>query len=649
MCGICGFLDKGKKSSLPVLKSMTDSMLNRGPDSAGYELWDNSAYTVGLGHRRLSIIDLSSNGHQPMRSNSGRYTIAFNGEIYNFKTLRSKLEASGVNCKGASDTNVLVNGMELWGLESVLQKAVGMFAIAIWDSVMETLLLARDRMGEKPLYYGYNNGNFLFASDLLAMTRHPEANLKIDKRALNLYLRHGYVPTPYSIYEDIKKLPPGCILTLSAKDYLLGNRTEQISHYWHLEAIYNDSCADKYDYTSPEALTEQLETLLVDSIQGQMLADVPLGAFLSGGIDSSTIVALMQKHSIRPIKTFSIGFHCKENNEAEFARDIARHLGTDHCELYVDGKDALSVIPKLAGIYSEPFADSSQIPTYLVAKLASLHVKVALSGDGGDELFCGYPIYRDCVEKWDKFRMIPGKRILRKISGSRFIHKIAEFMEQGRSPYAAKFLYYSADILGCQSLNDFYRERISVIHSPIDFTGMEDYPSIINLLSLPHSSHPIDRLSIIDMHSYLPDDILVKVDRAAMASSLETRVPMLDHRIVEFAARLPVEIKTYNGRNKYPLCSILNKYVPTTLTDRPKKGFSIPLSAWLKNELRDWAHTLLDNKIVEEAGLNHKMVAKLRDAHFSGRNNYGSALWNILIYIDWYLHRCKHIHKQGTR
>lgn len=647
MCGFVGFLSKSigtqGDDAMDILRSMADRIVHRGPDDAGY--WVSKETGVALGHRRLAIVDLSPAGHQPMLSSSGRYVIAFNGEIYNHQDLRRDLERSGQgrSWRGHSDTETLVECFDVWGIKSTLQRAVGMFAFAAWDKLNRKLTLARDRFGEKPLYYGWQNGSFLFGSDLSSLRAHPAFDASLDRDSVTLLLRHNYIPAPYSIYSGIAKLQPGMMLTI---DRGAGD-SEVKDSYWSFHDVARVSVDHVFTGNDSEAI-ERLESVLMDAIGLQMVADVPLGAFLSGGIDSSTIVALMQVQSNRPVKTFSIGFHEKGYNEAVHAKAVATHLGTEHTELYVTPAEMLSVVPKLSTIYSEPFSDSSQIPTYLVSAMARQHVTVSLSGDGGDELFGGYSRYQQVQRFWRKLSLFPP--ISRKLLSMGLSNAPVGFFNlvgsaalslrgnSGRQFNLGDKLNKLADVVGVKTFDDLYRHFVSHSRQPHEYvigaseprTILSNAPSELNCLT------GTARMMALDTLSYLSDDILTKVDRAAMGVSLETRVPMLDHRVVEFAWTLPESYRFRDGLSKWILRQVLYRHVPRQLIDRPKMGFGVPLNEWLRTGLRDWAENLLSPARLQQQGLlDVKLVSELWAEHVSGQRNWGGHLWDILMLQSW--------------
>ncbi|NLZ06743.1 MAG: asparagine synthase (glutamine-hydrolyzing) [Phycisphaerae bacterium] len=633
MCGITGYLAPGNgrraEEMRAVAHSMADALQHRGPDSSG--VWVCPMQGLALAHRRLSIIDLSANGNQPMQSLHGRYVIVFNGEIYNHRELRSELVSCGKAFRGSSDTEVILAACEEWGVEETITRCIGMFAIALWDTEKKDLYLIRDRMGEKPLYYGWHNGAFLFASELKAMRQHPSFRDDIDRDALALYFRYRYIPAPYCVYQNTYKLKPGTILRISAAGKSNGAaRASQVeTTYWSLPEIAEQAESVGYDGTSEEVVAT-LEHLLKQSIEGQMIADVPLGAFLSGGIDSTTVVALMQSLSPRPINTFCIGFNDGRYDEAPYAREIARHLGCCHTELYITPQDALEAVPRMPHVYDEPFADASQIPTFLLSKLTRKHVTVSLSGDGGDELFYGYGIYGLLFRRW---------RIARKIRiGSRLLRPAILQTVRWMCNADQKQLGVVDALLTADHPIDAYRAMVSVNNAPSDLVLGSREPETIwsRRTSWPRLSCQENAVMALDALAYLPDDILVKVDRAAMACSLEARIPFLDHRIVEFAMRLPFYMKFRDGTTKWPVRQILHKYVPRRLVERPKKGFGVPLSMWFRNELREWMRDVLNRRNIRDSGiLNEDAVQRYVDAHIERRQDHGQILWSMLIMQCW--------------
>lgn len=638
MCGLVGYWSNTNRLSLSVAERMASQIKSRGPDDSG--IWGDDASGLVLAHRRLSIVDLSSAGHQPMLSPCRRYVIVYNGEIYNHKELRANLERNGggFDWRGHSDTETLLAAIRHWGLQGALNRINGMFAFAVWDAEDKTLFLARDRLGEKPLYYGRIGDCFLFGSQLKALTAHPYWRGDVDRNALALYMRHNYVPSPWSIYRGIYKLPPAHFLAIRDGGCEVG---EPIC-YWDMGLVAEQGSTA--DVRGPEALTDDLDSLLRDAVKRRMVADVPLGAFLSGGYDSTTVAALMQAQSEQPVKTFSIGFFDDSYNEAPHAKVVAQHLGTEHTELYVTPEEAIAVIPKLPAIYDEPFSDSSQIPTYLVSELARRHVTVSLSGDGGDELFCGYNRYVTGYGAWNKFRRLPTP--LRRLLASAIRHAPGHALDaiQRRLPRRlqvsnlADRLPKLAQVLEHQDGLSFYRSLVSHINNPRDLVLGADVPGTIldypeRLPALPGLR---EKMMYLDMMTYLPDDILAKVDRASMAVSLEARVPLLDHRIVEFAWRVPMKYKCRSGHGKWLLRQVLYRYVPQELMDKPKKGFGVPIEHWLRGPLRDWAESLLDTKrLREQAYLDPLAVRRIWEDHLNGKGRWHYCLWDVLMFQAW--------------
>ena len=648
MCGISGFIDTSKSSSDDELRGivtrMAASIAHRGPDDHG--VWVDPANGVALGHRRLSIIDRSSEGHQPMLSANRRFVVVFNGEIYNFGALRRALESAGHRFRGHSDTEVLLAGICEWGLELTLKKSVGMFAIALWDQKCRSLSLARDRIGEKPLYYGWQGRVFMFGSELKPLRCHPQWRAEIDRNAVALLMQHGYIPAPNSIYSNIRKLSPGEILTLSCED-LRPLQWPAPHAYWSLRECAEEGVANPFTGSDLEAV-EALEESLRESIRLQMVADVPVGAFLSGGIDSSTVVALMQAENSRPVKTFSVGFYEQSYNEARHAKAVAEHLGTDHTELYVTADQTMAVIPSLSTIYDEPFADSSQIPTYLLAQLTRRHVTVSLSGDGGDELFFGYLRYETRLKMWQSLARIPAvvRTGLAPVVSSappslmNFLLGLYGRSSGGlanRRPTRSQWQSFARTLEDDRG-EAFY--RTSIFHwleaSDLVRGSQEPLTPVTDRSRSANLSEFCQQMLYVDTVDYLPDDILVKVDRAAMAVSLETRIPMLDHRVVELAWRMPLRLKRREGQGKWLLRQVLDRYVPKQLIERPKMGFGVPLDTWLRGPLRDWAESLLsESRLKGEGYFDVKLVRQKWAEHLSAQYDHGSLLWDALMFQSW--------------
>jgi asparagine synthase (glutamine-hydrolysing) len=644
MCGIAGYWERGNQVSLAagqgVITAMTEAIVQRGPDSSG--VWLDADAGIGLGHRRLAILDLSPEGAQPMLSTDQRYAMVFNGEIYNFAVLRAELIDRGYHFRGHSDTEVMLAAFTEWGLTAAVEKFVGMFAFALWDSQERVLHLCRDRAGEKPLYYGWIGDTLLFGSELKALVAHPHWQGQIDRSALTLFVRYGYVPSPHSIYQGISKLTPGTIVSFGSAQ----PQTAVPIPYWDWQTVVEKGIAAPFRGTDAEAIAH-LDQLLRETIQEQMVADVPLGAFLSGGIDSSTVVALMQAQSSRPIKTFSIGFAEQQYNEAEYAKAVATYLGTEHTELYVTAQAALDVIPQLPQLYDEPFADSSQIPTFLLSKMTREHVTVSLSGDAGDELFGGYSRYFLGPDIWQKISWIPlGMRqfyakLLVSVPPATWdsiVGNISKVVPRLEKVQAGRKIHKVAGVFSSQQPLELYRELVSIWKNPAEIVLNSQEPETI----VTHPPDWLDRLDLadrmmyLDSMSYLPDDILVKVDRAAMAVSLESRVPFLDRRVIEFAWQLPLSMKLRDNQGKWLLRQVLYKYVPKELIDRPKMGFGVPIDAWLRHELRDWAESLLAAERLEREGFfNVRTVRQQWQEHLSGEFDRCHSLWNILMFQAW--------------
>jgi asparagine synthase (glutamine-hydrolysing) len=615
---------------------MADRIRHRGPDSAGE--WIDSRKEVALAHRRLSIIDLSPAGHQPMVSPCGRYVISFNGEIYNHLDIRSALEGEfgALPWRGRSDTETLLAALSHWGLMPTLEKTNGMFAFALWDEKERTLQLARDRLGEKPLYYGHNTGTFFFASELCALGPHPDWSPQIDPYALGRYFQLNCVPAPSAIYEGMRKLPAGHVVTVDQG----GARISEPQAYWDIRGVALRGVADPLPDVE---VVDRLEAALREAVASRMASDVPLGAFLSGGIDSSTVVALMQAQSSRPVKTFTIGFEEAQFDEAPYARDIARHLGVDHNELYVGSDDALNVIPQLSSIWNEPFSDPSQIPTLLVSRLARSQVTVALSGDGGDELFYGYGRYATATRLRKAFDRIPPpvQSVLGALLGTPLVALAERHQSSLPRPLRGARLDLTPltrQLLGARDDQQFYAAlRSHWLES--EHVLSKDFARRRHAQSPPAAPDFGDMRELMmfqDMTGYLPDDILTKMDRASMSVGLEARVPLLDHRLVELSWRVPTALKSHGGQSKWPLRQVLGRYVPLELFERPKKGFSVPIGAWLKGPLRDWAEDLLDERRLRQEGLLNAGVIRARWLdHVSGVRDWPEHLWDVLMFQSW--------------
>jgi asparagine synthase (glutamine-hydrolysing) len=644
MCGLTGFFSKrnrGADEMRAVASRMADAITHRGPDDSG--VWVDSAAGIALGFRRLAIVDLSAQGHQPMRSATGRYIIVFNGEVYNHRNLRRELESYGRGFRGHSDTEVILAAFEQWGIERATRRFVGMFAIAVWDMDRQELSLIRDRLGIKPLFVYQRDGLVSFGSELKALIAGPEFDRTLDTSALTSYLRYLYVPAPQSIFRHVVKLAPGHILTIANPTALLPPSVS----FWSAETAAKDGLHAQFAGGDDEAVAE-LEALLTDAVRLRMQADVPLGALLSGGIDSSTVVALMQASADRPVKTFTIGFDQHDFDEAAHARAVANHLGTDHTELHLTGADALAVIPRLAEMFDEPLADPSQIPTFLVCELARREVTVALTGDGGDELFGGYNRYIQGERLISGFDRWPG--LLRRVSASgltsvspRAWNRMRDtlrpvFPVAGRTRLLGEKMHKLGDLLRAESTQGMYRSLLSAWQDPQNL--------VVGGVAGGHPDGALDRdtqlalmerMMLADQTSYLPDDLLAKVDRASMAVSLEARVPILDHRVVEFSWTLPRKFKVRNGRGKWILREILYKHVPRALVDREKMGFSVPLSQWLAGPLRNWAGDLLLSGETEGV-LRSTVVRREWDRFLAGGSTNSAGIWAVVMFRAWQDH-----------
>jgi len=640
MCGIAGFIDPRTAEPEATCRAMARALVHRGPDDSGY--WVQRDIGLGLAHRRLSIVDLSPAGHQPMRSASGRYEIVFNGEIYNHLALRRQLEGGGARAwRGHSDTETLLAAIEAWGVQTALRRCVGMFALAIWDRLRRRLTLARDRLGEKPLYYGRSGQAFLFGSELKALQAHPAFKGEVNRDCLALYLRYSYVPEPYSIFQGIHRLPPATTLEVDAH-----GRCDQPLSYWSAAAVTDGAHVGQYIGGDLQAV-DALDRVLSDAVGLQMVADVPLGAFLSGGVDSSLIVSLMQKQSSRKVRTFTIGFTEPAYDESRYARAVARHLGTEHTDLLVTPAEAMEVIPRLSSIYDEPFGDSSQIPTFLVSQMARQHVTVALSGDAGDELFGGYNRYAWARRLWGAMSF---QRPIRELT-ARTIRAVSPqawsrlfalarplVPRRWQAAQMGDKLHKFAELIDC-SRDELYRTLVSHWAAPAQVViGATEPRTLLTDLMAESGERGFEECMMYwDMMTYLPSDILVKVDRAAMAVSLETRVPMLDHRVVEFAWSLPLNMRVRAGEGKWLMKQLLSRYVPRALTDRPKTGFGIPIDSWLRGPLREWAEELLDeSRLRREGFINPAPVLEKWHAHVDAGRNWSYWLWDILMFQAWW-------------
>ena len=640
MCGIAGQMGGGQKGDIGLsVKRMADSLFHRGPDDGG--VWHDPSAAVAFGHRRLSILDLSEAGHQPMLSASGRWVMAYNREVYNHLSLRQQLESSGQApaWRGHSDTETLLACVEAWGVVQTLRLCTGMFAVSLWDRQERVLWLARDRLGEKPLYYGWQGDTFLFGSELKALRAHPAFNAAVDRSALALLLRHNCIPAPYSIYQGVHKLTPGTWLRLGP-----GDRDVPPVSYWSLSEVAERGVAAPFQGSDDQALAA-LEDHLGQAVRGQMVADVPLGALLSGGIDSTAVASMMQANSTRPVRTFTIGFDEKQYDEANHARAVAKHLGTEHTELRLRGSDALDLVPQLSTIYDEPFADSSQLPTRMVMGLARKHVTVALSGDGGDEIFGGYNRYVHGPRTWNRIAWMPP--LLRRVAGAGLTALPADTVNRlfggvagrwGIAQPGDKAHKLGARLSSVRSADDLNVSLVS------EWSG---YPGLVkggampaNLLDdrsrWPRLDSPVQRMMALDGLTYLPDDNLVKVDRASMAVSLETRAPFLDHPLVAFAWSLPMHMKIRNGQGKWILRRLVDRHVPASLMDRPKMGFGIPLDQWLRGSLREWAENLIsEERLTREGFFDPKPIRLAWLRHQGGQASNGYRLWSVLMFQAW--------------
>ncbi len=638
MCGIAGFFCPDTLYSdahlTEIAVKMGNAIAYRGPDS--HSSWVKGQQGIGLSHRRLAIVDLSEAGHQPMISHCGRYIIVYNGEIYNSEQIRADMRDYDISYRGYSDTEVILEGCAKLGVQRTVEKMVGMFAFALWDMQEKTLYLVRDRLGIKPLYWAEFGKNYLFGSELKALMAHPLCHKNINSDALFSYLRHSYIPGPASIYQNVHKLEPGHILKICQ------GKTPEAICYWSLKQVMTEANQNPYQGTTQQAI-QDLEDLLKTCVGCRMIADVPFGAFLSGGIDSSLVTALMQAQSTTPIQSFSIGFQDQSYNEAPYAASIAAHLGTHHTELYVTPKDVQSVIPNLAHMYDEPFADSSQLPTWLVSHMTRQHVTVALSGDGGDEVFGGYNRYitaqkhAQSLFQQPRFLRQMESYLLKSLSSSQW-DKLAHLIPaKSRPSHFGDKIGKLANIL-TGDIDQFYLKLVSHWDEPqkIARQGTELQTALQDKTLETQIPNFVQRMQYLDMLTYLPDDILTKVDRASMSVSLEARVPLLDHRLIEFACSLPQEMKIQNGSGKWVLRQVLYKHVPQSLIDRPKMGFSLPIGEWLQGPLRDWADSLLsETSLKKHDFVDSKIVRQYWQEHLSGKRNWQYQLWNILMLQSW--------------
>ncbi|GEP43766.1 asparagine synthase (glutamine-hydrolyzing) [Brevifollis gellanilyticus] len=644
MCGIAGYFTPPRARSLDQLTAgvtrMTDAIVHRGPDDSG--AWVDVENGIALGHRRLSILDLSPLGHQPMTSADGRFVMVFNGEIYNFQQLRAELEKHGHTWRGHSDTEIMLAAFRQWGIFEATKRFNGMFAFAVWDRDERTLTLGRDRLGEKPLYYGWQGDTFVFASELKAVRAMPGFDATINRDAICALLRFNYIPDPWCIYEGMHKLPPAALITLKAPS---DKPVPQL--YWNLRQVIEHGYDHPFAGTEKEAI-DTFESLLKEAVGMRMVADVPIGAFLSGGVDSSLIVAMMQAQSSRPVRTFTIGFDVPEYNEAEFAKEVAAHLKTDHTEMYMTGQNALDTIPLMPGMYDEPFSDYSQIPTYLVSKMARQHVTVSLSGDAGDELFGGYERYFVGRNLWNKFAWMPPA--LKKLTASALtmfspdslnamgaVFRPVLPLRVRHGPFGDK-LHKLAEVVAAPGMESLYLTLMSHWKKPeqLVINGRDRDSSITDQTGWPRVSDFTHRMMHLDMETYLPGDILTKVDRAAMSVSLESRIPLLDTNLIEFAWTIPFSMKVRGGKGKWLMRETLYRHVPKRLIDRPKRGFGVPLEHWLRGELRDWAEDLLsESRLKREGYFNPAPIGKKWQEHVDGTRNWHFYLWDVLMFQAW--------------
>lgn len=632
MCGIVGIISLKEFEDPKVLGRMSERLTHRGPDDSG--IWIHKSGCIGLAHQRLSVVDLTSSGHQPMLSSNGRFSLVFNGEIYNHKNLREELRLS--DWRGTSDTETLLRCVEIWGIDKTLEKVDGMYAFALWDEQNEVIYLVRDRMGEKPLYFGWQGGDFLFGSELKAFKEHPKFKGELDRASLELYFQYNYIPSPYSIYKGISKLEPGSILTLRR-----GEREYSIRKYW---SICSKAQKDDDSLANEADLISELDELITESVRQRMESDVPLGVFLSSGVDSSTIASIMQSLANKPIQTFTIGFEDDMFDEAKSAKLISDHLKTIHNELYVAPEDLLDVISMLPVLYDEPFADASQIPTYLVSKMTREKVVVVLSGDGGDELFCGYNRHHFVARYWKRISRCP--LYVRKLMSALLLlipvnvwNKVGGFLasHKGRGSFGLK-VQKTAVAIRSNNIFELYSNLLSNWRNSdnlvlgVDRSGDQKFSNLEKVDGVSD----VEQMMLWDMQSYLPDDILVKLDRASMGVSLEGRAPFLSKDLVDFACRLPIKYKYKNGKGKWLLRQVLNRYLPKELVDRPKSGFTLPISDWLRGPLKSWAEVLIDKERLDNEGfLNSELIDKKWKEHQSGYRDWSSQLWSVLVFQLW--------------
>ena len=631
MCGFAGFLElaptRSLDATLRLINEMSNRLTHRGPDDHGH--WVNESGTVALGHRRLSILDTSQHGHQPMTSPCGRFVLAYNGEVYNHLELRRELLNGGANFRGQSDTETIVTAFSRWGIAETVKRSIGMFAMAIWDCDEQSVTLIRDRLGIKPLYYGVSNGCLLFGSELKALRVHPAFDAELNHGAVARFLQHSYVPTPHTIYSNFRKLPAGCSLTIP-KSQKIASNTElpAVDVWWDARSVAQNARSAPFT-DSRDAAVQRLDEVLTDAVRQRMLSDVPLGAFLSGGIDSSLVCAMMQKQSDRPIQTFTIGFEEAGYNEADHAKRIAEHLGTEHTEYYVTSAEARDVIPRLPEMYDEPFSDSSQIPTFLVSQLARQHVTVALSGDGGDELFGGYNRYFHLRDRWQQVNQIPCRKLVSKLLA--LSGRLASGRWKDRFLYRAKLLGMDSAGLLYQNANLHWQTDSNVVLN-CEPAGSTYW----NQDAWLQTENAIEEWMWLDSVTYLPDDILTKVDRASMAVSLEVRVPVIDHRVFELAWSLPFDWKVSGDTGKSILQDVLGRYVPRAMFERPKMGFGVPIDKWLRGPLRDWSESLLDERRLRDQGLlNPEPIRRKWAEHLSGTTDWHYHLWDVLMLQAW--------------